>query len=75
LPGTGVYIIIATPLDASVTAGAYTLTLNRLSGFGLANESTVNFSTPGRLIGGKNRAEEKGGTTFERFGRRRIIQE
>lgn len=75
LPRTGVYIIIATPLDPSVTAGAYTLSLNRLSSFGIASESEVNFSTPGRLLGAKNRAAELGGTTFERFSRRRIIQE
>jgi uncharacterized protein (TIGR03437 family) len=75
LPRTGIYIIIATPLDASVTAGAYTLSLNRLSGFGVESESAVNFSAPGRLIGSQSRVAESGGTTFERFGRRRIIQE
>src|SRR4030095_6255335 len=71
LPKTGIYIIIATPLDPSVTAGAYTVTLNRLSSFGFESEKAVNFSTPGRLIGGRSRAAEMGGTTYERFGRRR----
>ena len=57
LPRTSVYIIIATPLDPGVTAGAYTLSLNRLN-FGLDTESAVNFSTPGRLLGGH---EPRGG--------------
>jgi len=75
LPNTGVYIIIATPLDASVTTGSYTLSLNRLGAFGAAGEREVNISAPGRLIGGTVRAAESGGTTFERFSRRRIIHE
>src|SRR5215813_4122958 len=75
LPKTGIYIIIATPLDAGSTGGAYTLSLNKLSSFGIESESEVNFSTPGREIGSKSRAPEFGGTSFERFGRRRIIQQ
>jgi len=75
LPKTGIYIIIATPLDAASTGGAYTLSLNKLSSFGIESESEVNFSTPGREIGSKSRGAELGGTAFERFGRRRIIQQ
>ena len=75
LPRTGIYIIIATPLDKTVTSGAYTLSLNRQSPFGFESERGLNLLTPGRLLGGKSRAAEFGGTTFERSSRRRIIQE
>jgi hypothetical protein len=76
LPQTGVYIILATPLDATVTSGAYTITLNRLSGFNLESESGVNLTAPGRRMGVSGaRAAESGGTTFERLGRRLIRQQ
>src|SRR5262249_6540232 len=75
LPRTGIYIIIATPFDTGVSAGAYSVSLAKLTSFGIESERGVNFSTPGRNIGAQSRAAELGGTTFERFGRRRVIQQ
>jgi len=74
LPRTGPYIIIATPFETNKT-GAYTLSLNKLAGFGFEAEAEVNQTTSGRQIrDNRGRAAEFGGTTFERFGRRRIVQ-
>ena len=76
LPQTGVYIILATPLDATVTSGAYTLTLNKMNTFNLESESGVNLTAPGRRMGVSGaRAADSGGTTFERLGRRLIRQQ
>lgn len=77
LPETGIYIIIATPFEPNRT-GAYTVSLNKLAGFGLEAEAEVksDYTAPGRQIrDNRGRAAEFGGTTFERFSRRRIVEE
>ncbi len=76
LPRTGIYIVIATPLDAGVSAGAYTLSLNRLSSFGPETARSEIREAKGRRFGFNVRsAESVDGTTYERFGRRRIVHE
>ncbi len=74
LPRTGIYIIIATPYEPNKT-GAYTLSLNKLANFGVENEAALDFTAPGReLRDGRAPLAGFGGTTFERFGRRRIVE-
>lgn len=74
LPRTGIYIIIATPFEPNRT-GAYALSLSKLANFGFESEAGLNFTAPGREIhDGRAPLAGFGGTTFERFGRRRIVQ-
>jgi uncharacterized protein (TIGR03437 family) len=74
LPATGIYIILATPYEPNRT-GAYTLALTRLASFGSELEDAFNYRAPGReIIDYRGPATGIGGSTFERFGRRRVIR-
>jgi uncharacterized protein (TIGR03437 family) len=77
LPRTGIYIIIATPFEPNKT-GAYTLSLNKLTSFDAnpaENTGALNFTTSGRQIrDSRGRVANFGQTSFERLGRRLIIQ-
>ncbi len=73
LTSSGIFIILATPYEVNKT-GAYTLSLNRLSSFEAEADSQFNFKAPGReILDMRGPAPDLGGTTFERFGRRRIV--
>lgn len=75
LPGTGIYIIIATPFELNRT-GPYTLSLNRLTNFGPEAAIEASPSVSGRQIRDISaRAVNFGGTSFERLGRRRIVKQ
>jgi uncharacterized protein (TIGR03437 family) len=74
LTSAGIHIIIATPF-APNTTGAYTLSLNRLTSLGAESEDVFNFKAPGREIRDERaNAPGIGESSFERFGRRRIIE-
>jgi uncharacterized protein (TIGR03437 family) len=75
LTSSGIHIILATPFEINRT-GAYTLSLNRLTSFEAEAEDVFNYRAPGREIRDERPpAPGFGGTTFERFGRRRIVQQ
>lgn len=75
LTSSGIHIIIATPFEPNRT-GAYTLSLTRLTGLDAEAEDWFNYRAPGReIIDERPPTPGFGGTTFERFGRRRIIQQ
>ncbi len=74
LTSAGIHIIIATPF-APNTTGAYTLSLNRLTSFGIESPDVFNFKAPGREIRDERvNARGNGESSFERFGRRRIVE-
>ncbi|MGH9835403.1 MAG: hypothetical protein ACREBD_19450, partial [Blastocatellia bacterium] len=74
LTSAGIHIILATPF-APNTTGAYTLSLNRLTSFGVESDGVINFKAPGREIRDERvNAPGIGESSFERFGRRRIIE-
>ncbi len=75
LTSSGIHLLIATPYEPNKT-GAYTLTLNKLSSFGAETESDFIYRAPGRdIFDDRPRVEGVGGTSFERFGRRRIVEQ
>lgn len=74
LTSAGIYIILATPYEPNRT-GAYTLSLTRLTSLGAEGEDEFNYRAPGReIFDERGPAPGFGGTSFERFGRRRIIE-
>jgi hypothetical protein len=77
LPQTGIYIILATPFEPNKT-GAYTLSLNKLSGLSAdpAEEMrALDLVTPGRQIrDSRGLGENSDQSSFNRFGRRVIVQ-
>ncbi|MFN0085413.1 MAG: hypothetical protein ACKVX9_08500 [Blastocatellia bacterium] len=76
LDRTGIYIIVATPYEPNRT-GAYTLSLNRLTLLaGEGGEEALNVErAPGReIIDERPGATGLRGSSFERFGRRRILE-
>jgi hypothetical protein len=74
LTSAGIHLIIATPFAPNVT-GAYTLSLNRLTSFGVESDDVFNFKAPGREIRDERvNAPGIGESSFERFGRRRVIE-
>jgi uncharacterized protein (TIGR03437 family) len=75
LTSSGIHIIIATPFEPNRT-GAYTLSLNRLTSFGPEGEDEFNYKAPGREVRDeRGPAPGFGETSFERFGRRRIVEQ
>jgi len=75
LTSSGIHILIATPFEPNKT-GNYTLTLNKLAGFAADGVVEFNYRAPGRdILDERPRVEGFGGTSFERFGRRRIVEQ
>jgi uncharacterized protein (TIGR03437 family) len=73
-PASTVYFVIATPFEPNKT-GAYTLTLNRLTGFEMENELLNFIKIPGReIIDERPGMPNPGLSSFERFGARRVIE-
>lgn len=77
LDRTGIFFIIATPFEPNKT-GAYTFSLNKLSLFaGEGGEEMRSVErAPGReIIDERPGAANLRGSSFERFGRRRILEQ
>jgi len=77
LTGSGIYIIICTPLDPNVT-GDYTIGLTKLSSFGdeTGTEGLWSrlFNVPGRQLPERRvTLDDPNQTSLERFSRRRIV--
>ncbi|MGE0126642.1 MAG: hypothetical protein AB7U82_00955 [Blastocatellales bacterium] len=75
LPRNGNYIVIVTPFEPNKT-GAYSLSVNKLASFGFDNVEEFDFTAPGREIHDRRAPMAGfGERTFERFGRRRIVEQ
>lgn len=74
LPGTGIYLVLATPFAPNVT-GAYTFSLAKTGGFAPAfDHPLMRYLRPSRqIIDTRGPAPEGGSSTFERASRRRIL--
>jgi len=74
LTASGIHVIIATPYETNKT-GNYTITLNRVTSFDAESENGGDYKTPGREIRDeRSQLPGIGGTMFERYGRRRIVE-